>query len=196
MLTDPTKAERIERYLDASTEVPERADLAFVFGTRYRDPAYIAADLARRDVVQYVVLTGGDNPYTGKKEADAHLEILRREGIPSGRIILENESRNTPENVLCALPKIQERISLEHIEAVVVVAKWYHSRRAMMTLKRHLIEGIRYYAVVYEPEGVRRSIWWKEESSCGRVMKEWRNIPRYLAQGDIIEIREMGNAFV
>lgn len=196
MLIDQAHAERIARYLDTSTAMPAQADLAFAFGTRHREPACIAARLAQQGIVQYVVLTGGINRYTGKKEADAHLEILRQKGVPSDTILLENESRNTSENVLYALPMIQEHLSLERVEAVVVVTKWHHSRRAMMTLRRHLPQGTRYYAAVYEPEGVRRSDWWRREESYRRVMKEWQNIPRYLAQGHIARIKAVGDAFV
>jgi len=89
----------------AAEAAPGQADLAFVFGTRHSEPAYIAADLFRRGVVNYVTLTGGNNRLTGENEALAHLAILIRERVPQERIIVEDSSTNTLENVLFARPR-------------------------------------------------------------------------------------------
>ena len=86
------------------------------------------------------------------------------------------------------MPKIAARIDLEHIRAIVAVAKWYHSRRALMTLKRHFPPGIRYFIKTYEPGGFERANWPQKAQVARRVLKEWRAIPRYLAQGHIAEI--------
>lgn len=112
------------------------------------------------------------------------------------RTVVEDESANTLENVLFALPAIDRRVDIGSIESVVVVTKWYHCRRAMMTLKRHLPAAIRYYAVTYEPRGMERSDWWQSEVGRGRVLKERECISKYLAAGDIGEIREENGAFV
>jgi len=111
-------------------------------------------------------------------------------------MIVESSSTNTLENVTLALPAISARIDLHCIEAIVVVAKWYHCRRATMTLRRHLPPGIRYYAMTYEPEGFARRDWHLDGAIVRRVRKEMSNIPRYLALGHIAEIRRDGDAFV
>jgi uncharacterized SAM-binding protein YcdF (DUF218 family) len=188
------EAERIAQFL-ALEAPPRQADLAFVFGTRHPDPAYIAAELFGQGVVRYVALTGGHRRL-GVHEALSHLKILLDAGVPRERVIVERSSTNTLENVTLALPLIADSIELECIEAVVVVAKWYHCRRATMTLKRHLPPGIRYYTRTYEPNVVRREDWHLDPEATRRVLKEWRNIPRYLAQGDIAEVQWDGDAFV
>jgi len=180
----------------AAEAAPGQADLAFVFGTRHDEPAYIAADLLRRGVVSYVTLTGGRNRLTGENEALAHLAILVREGVSPERIIVENSSTNTLENVTFALPKIAARLPLDSIQAVVVVTKWYHCRRAIMTLKRHLPPGIRYFTRSYEPRDVTRQDWYLRAEAARRVLKEWQCIPAYLQQGHLAEIRREGGAFV
>ena len=185
MFLNREEAERIAQFLDLGVE-PNHADFAFVFGTRFPEPAYIAADLFRHGVVNYVTLTGGNNRATGANEASAHLEVLVREGIPQDRIIIENESTNTLENVVFALPKIAACIHLESVKAVVAVAKWYHCRRAIMTLKRHLPEGIRYFTKSYEPSGIARLDWYFNEESTRRVLKEWQCIPKYLKQMEMV----------
>jgi uncharacterized SAM-binding protein YcdF (DUF218 family) len=195
MLITQDEARCITQYLDVNTAVPRQADVAFVFGTRHPEPAYLAADLVKRGIVRYVILTGGDNRRTGVDEAKAHLEILLRGGVARDCIVVEGESTNTLENVVYALPKMAGCIDPKSIQSIVVLTKWYHCRRAMMTLKRHWPEGIRYFAASYEPSGATRSDWWLNEEGCRRVLKEWCNIPEYLKRGDIAEIREDDGAF-
>lgn len=196
MLVAQMEALRITRYLEVKTVVPEWADLAFVFGTRHHEPAYSAVDLVVRGIVHRVVLTGGRNRLTGEDEASSHLQILLSNGVQRGHIIVERESTNTLENVVLALPQVASTIDPKDIRAIVVITKWYHCRRAMMTLKRHLPAGVRYYAEGYEPTGVTRSDWWLSDEGCKRVLKEWRNIPRYLRRGDIAEMAEGTGAYV
>ena len=189
------EAGRIAEFL-AVDAAPTQADLAFVFGTRHGEPAYIAVDLFRRGVVNYVTLTGGNNRLTGDNEALAHLAILTREGVPPERIIVEDSSTNTLENVVFARPRIAACLPLASIQAVVVVTKWYHCRRAIMTLKRHLPPGIRYFTRSYEPSDVTRQDWYLHAEAARRVLKEWQCIPAYLQQGHLAEIRREGRAFV
>ncbi len=143
MLIEREEADRIAQYLDLCAP-PQPADLAFVFGTRLAQPAYLAAELFWRDLVRYVVLTGGVNQTTGVQEAVLHSEILLEGGAPEDRIILETRSVTAFQNVELALPEIAARLDLGSIRAITVVVKWYHSRRCLMTLKRHLPAVIRY----------------------------------------------------
>jgi uncharacterized SAM-binding protein YcdF (DUF218 family) len=179
---------RMTQYIDISTAEPAQADLAFVFGTRHPDPARIAADLFVRGVVGHVVLSGGKSRVDGTDEARTHLKILLDRGVPREAILVEDRSNNTYENVVLALPDIAARIGLNGIRSVVAVAKWYHSRRAVMTLKRHFPPGTRYYVASYEPDGFERANWHRREPVVRRVIKEWHAIPRYLEQGYIAEI--------
>ena len=189
------EADRIAAFLDAHAET-DRADLAFVFGTLLPDPAYVAADLYRRGVVPLIVLTGGANRYTGGVEAQAHLAILTSLGIPREHIIVESESTNTRENVVFALPKIAAVTDVSRLRSVVAVVKWYHARRALMTLKRYFPSGVRYFTRCYEPEGITRSQWYLDDESTAPVLKEREAIPRYLEWGDIAEVTRERGAFV
>ena len=189
-----SEADDIAAYL-ALDAPPKRADLAFVFGTRHPEPAHLAAGLYARGLAQHIVLTGGQGR-TGVHEALRHLDILLAQGVPCERIVVEGASTNTLENVTLALPLLTERLDLDRVETIVVVTKWYHCRRAMMTLRQHLPEGIRYYTRIYEPDVVRRASWHLDPEATRRVLKEWHNIPRYLARGDIREVRRDGDAFV
>lgn len=195
MITE-AEAKRITCYLDVQTVLSEQSDLVFVFGTRHPEPAQVAADLMKRGMGRFLVLTGGNNPINGMGEALTHLKIVLGQGVERERVIVESESTNTLENVVFAIPKITERVTLDRVKSVVVVTKWYHCRRAMMTLRRHFPPGIRYFAASCELEEIRGSNWWQTREGERRVLKELDRIPKYLSVGDIEEIRSENGAFV
>lgn len=196
MMVTEQEAQGVTQDLDVRTAFPEHVDLVFVFGTRHPEPAYTAPALIKRRVGDIAVLTGGTDRATGADETSAHLEIMLRRGVPQERVIVEDASTNTLENVTVALPRIGARVDLEKLGAVGVVTKWHHCRRAMMTPKSQLPAGIRYIAVTYEPEGIARSNWWRGERECRRVLKERDRIPRYPLSGHVAEIAEDNGAFV
>ncbi len=195
MLT-PAEIDRITRYLHIESGTPVQADLAFVFGTRYSDPLNIVRHLYQQRIVPHIVLTGGINRHTGINEALTHYDILTAAGIPDDAIIIEAESTNTYENAVFARPKISERIPLEKLRSIIVIAKWFHARRATMTLKAQMPTGIRYYMQTYAPENTAPENWHVEEENRQRVLKNWRGIPVYLKRGHIVEIRQIDDYWV
>jgi uncharacterized SAM-binding protein YcdF (DUF218 family) len=195
-LFDKKEIARTTRFLSIESDEPEQADLAFDFGGQSLDAAYIAADLFKRGVVRYVLVSGGHNSVTLADEVDAHLAILISEGVPADRIIVENEATSTYAQALMALPKLRERLDLDSIRSVVAITKWYHCRRAVMTLKRNWPEGIRYYAHCYEPEGVSRLDWHLHQFLTQRVLSELDRIPEYLEKDQIAEIQIEDGAWV
>lgn len=192
----PQQIQEINRYLDVSTGAPDHADLIFVFGTRFPTPAHIAADLFQRQIAPYIVLTGGVNRETGEHEALAHRDILIARGIHENRIIAETQSVNTLENVLFALPLIQQTMKQSPLQRVLAVVKWQHSRRALMTLKRHFPPGIRYYAITYAAGGVVKDDWHLSQEGRERVLKNWHGIPKYLERDHIAPITLDGDAYI
>ncbi len=190
------EARHIAAYLDVRTALPARADLAFVFGTRHPEPARLAADAYARSIVPLVVVTGGRNRHTGVVEAHAHRDLLLRLGVPFEAILVENASTHTGENVSLAVPMLGARLDLASLRSVVAVTKWYHARRAVMTLRRYLPAGVRYATLSYEPPEVRRADWYRGDEGQRAVMKEWHVIPDYLARGYLAEVCPEGDLYV
>lgn len=177
----------IIRYLDVSTPLPVHADVIFVFGTRLSTPALRAAELWQQNIAPFIVLTGGKNRYTGENEAQAHRQILLDAGVPKSRLIVEDRSTNTLENVTFALPLILEQV--ETLKSVLAICKWHHSRRALMTLKKHLPSGVRYYADTYEQFP-------RSEVDNPAIMKNWDSIPRYMEKGHLAPITPDGDGYM
>lgn len=186
--------ETITNYMHIQTALPQQADLAFIFGTRHLDPVELVVDLYQHKLVNKIVLTGGVNRHTKVNEAQAHLDFLLEQQIPYEAIILEDASTNTYENVVFALPRIGA--VLPFFETVLAIVKWYHARRALMTLKANFPPGIRYYVLNYAPEDVTPHNWHLTAGGQQRVLKNWQSIPRYLAAGHIAEIERQDDAYV
>lgn len=184
----------IAAYLDATTRVPDGGvDLIFVPGTRLVEPALIAANMLRAHVAPVAVLTGGVNERTGLGEAEEHCRVITKWGIPGDRLIVEDQSTNTLENARLSLPLVLSRCGKPL--RVLAIAKWMHSRRVLMTLKRNWPPGIRYYAFTYVPDGVTQSNWFDGPSSAD-VLRNWEAIPTYMAAGHLAEITRHGGAYV
>lgn len=200
---DRMTAGELTRYLDVGCPCPH-ADMAFVFGTRLPDPIPLVSALFHQQRIVWITLTGGVNRQTGIIEADVHYHVLVQQGVSPARIIVENRSTTTLENVTLAIPLIRERLDTERISSVVVVCKWHHARRAVMTLKRFWPRPIAFYAQTYEtaviPQTdesvpVARATWWQHPASRAMVRAEAHKIPRYLAQGNLTDITFVDGAW-
>lgn len=184
----------IAAYLDVTTEVPPGGvDVLFIPGTRHTEPARIAARMLDQQVAPIAVLTGGINHVTGMRESREHYRLLLEHGIAADRLIIEDQSTNTLENVTLSLPLLRERST--RINSVLAICKWMHSRRVLMTLKRNWPPGIRYYAETYAPHGVTPTNW-HSNPAASTVTHNWDCIPRYLAAGHLAELTPDGDAYV
>lgn len=224
---DAATAAPVARYLDCHTPA-ERADLAWVLGTRFPDPVPIAARLVLEDRVERVLLAGGVNRVDGTREALVHREALLRLGVPDDRIFVEGESVTTLQNVnfgvrllrgedwrvggpaghpSAGYPTERSRAhrqpgqswrpaALPVPGSVVAVARWYHSRRCLMTLRRYLPAGVRLLCETWERPGYSRRDWMGSPDAVRKVAKELRNIRYYLWRGEIAEVRWDGDAWV
>lgn len=85
-----------------------------------------------------VVVSGGMGPGETTTEASAMAAFLRRQGIDSHRILLEDRSVNTLENLRFSLDRIQEAHpdGLDAAPAVVVVTNGFHVLRSKMLARR------------------------------------------------------------
>lgn len=167
---------------------PQSCDIGFVFGTRLAGPVERAHEAYALGLVPRLVLSGGKNRHTGVVEADRMASELTGRGVPADCLLLENRSSNTLENVLLSREVIENRLGLENVRSMLVIAKHYHVRRAMMTLKRHFPAGTVLRPFPYDALGFTCSDWHEHEIGTELVMSEWGKIPKYLAKGDLAEL--------
>lgn len=167
---------------------PQKADLALVFGTRHSEAINKVFELYHDGLVPKILVSGGINRVTEENEAKEMSDKLIKLGVKRDDIILENKSTNSLENVLFSKQVIDERIGFNKIKKIIAVVKHYHSRRALMTLKKHFPKTVELIPVSCEVYGFTIDNWFDNETGKEKVLSEWNKIPKYLAKGDIEEL--------
>jgi len=167
---------------------PQKADLALVFGTRHQEAINKVFELYRDELIPIILISGGINRVTGENEALEMSNNLIQLGVKKEDIILEEQSTNSLENVLFSKQIISEKIGFDKIKKIIAIVKHYHSRRALMTLKKHFPKTIELIPATYEIYGFTMDNWFNNEIGKEKVMNEWNKILSYLEKGDIEEL--------
>ncbi len=167
-------------------------DIALVFGTvnAWAGSVTRAAELYSRGLVPKLLVSGGPNEKWGITEGDWMKAKLIERGVPEGAILNENKSTNTLENAVFSRDLIDKEIGLQNIKTIIAVVKNYHARRALMTLRKHFPDHIKFKSAPYYSEyyGFTRDNWQDSSSGRDKVYEELEKIERYLAKGDIKEL--------
>jgi len=116
----------------------EKTDCIFVLGSHDTRVAGRAADLFLQGYAPYIVFSGGlGNLTTGifqKPEAEIFADIAIARGVPKDKILIENRSTNTGENVQFTKQLLAERGLDFH--SFILVQKPYMERRTYATFKK------------------------------------------------------------
>ena len=109
----------------------EKADVIVGFGCYDEDIPRRCAELFHRGFAPYVCFSGGLGRNTSgiwsKSEAERFAAIAMAEGVPENRIILENKSTNSAENLLFT-PKVLAEKGIK-AEKIIAVHKPYMEKR-------------------------------------------------------------------
>lgn len=114
-----------------------KADLIFVLGSSDIQVAHRASELFLQNWAPLVVISGGYGRRTkemwGRPEADVFCDVMVKNGVPRAKILLENKSANTGENVIFTKKLLEEK----RIEpkTILAVQKPFMERRAYATIK-------------------------------------------------------------
>lgn len=185
---DKAEIERITDYIFLEDE-DKTADIALVFGTGFwQYPLGKVLELYQSGSISKVVFSGGLNERTGKNEAQKLAQEALRWGIEGNDIIIEDRSRNTLEKVLFSRDVLSQKIGLENIDSIVAVVKSYHSRRALMTMKRHFPEHIVLKSCTYPIYDITKDNWHLSAEGREKVLGELEKIEVYLTRGDLAEL--------
>lgn len=146
--------------------------MALVFGTRHQEAIRKVFELYRDRLIPKILVSGGVNRVTKKNESKEMSNVLIQLGIKEDNIILENKSTNTLENVLFSKQVIGEKIGFSKIKKIIVVVKHYHSRRTLMTLKKHFPKTVDVIPVTYDIYGFTMDNWFNNETGKEKVLNE------------------------
>jgi uncharacterized SAM-binding protein YcdF (DUF218 family) len=114
------------------------ADVIIALGNSDVRTAQKAAELFNQNMGQWLVTTGGYGRLTKdefqKPEAQIFAQEAVRLGVPEDKIIIEDQSTNTFDNLRLTRQHLDERGIA--VKKVIVVTKPYMERRALATVKK------------------------------------------------------------
>ncbi|MEV0620490.1 YdcF family protein [Nonomuraea sp. NPDC050404] len=199
-MTDDITAEQVSAitaFVDTEAPPPDDRPTALVlFGTNQIRPAEIAVKLYHRGLAPLIICTGGVNRHDGINEARTFHRFLLERGVPDKAIRCEDRSLNTWQNVEYAAPFLCE--ALEAGLGITAVCKWYH-RRAIHLLKTLMPAIGSFHGITWEPlyagEPVTRASWPANPEGRRRVIREWEEVSRRVAEGSFEDVRLVRGAW-
>lgn len=116
----------------------EKSDCIFVLGSNDTRVAERGAQLLLEGWAPYIIFSGGSGALTrhifDKPEAEIFADIAIRMGVPPEKILVENKSTNTGENV--EFTKALLHSNKLDPQKFILVQKPYMERRALATFKK------------------------------------------------------------
>ena len=123
----PERVAALTAAVDIDAPPPDGEPVALVlFGANQAAPAQIAAARYHAGTAALVIATGGVNRHNGIVEGREFARQLTQAGVPGDVIRVEDQSKDTWQNVELSLPHLREALALGL--RLAVVSKWYHLR--------------------------------------------------------------------
>lgn len=167
------KLTRLWDYL-AEEDSLQNADLVFVFGGAGLSRSRKAVELYKNEVAPKIIFTGKQPSYSedvSKSEAEIGADFALDHGVPEESIILEMESKNTPENVINSLQILKEMSLLP--KKIILVTNSYHMRRSYYTFKAALDFPTELIRRTSEHERFNRDTFFKDRDGFTYVIYEY-----------------------
>ncbi|HTR90358.1 MAG TPA: YdcF family protein [Trebonia sp.] len=189
MADDDLSAGQIEALsaaADISAPPPDGVPVALVlFGTNKQDaPVRIAAGRYQAGTAPLIIATGGINRHDGSTEGREFARRLAAAGIPAEAVRVEDQSKDTWQNVELSLGYLREALGLGL--PLVAVSKWHHLR-AVYCLRTQLPAAVPLYAIGWNPiyggQLVTRQTWPQVPDGRRRVIRETSEVARRIEDG-------------
>lgn len=165
-----TPEEKWELVCKDAREDGESADVAILLGCPPRgavERAKCAAGLYLSGRVKYIVASGGvEWEWQGEMICEALLmrRVMVEAGVPDEAILIDNEARTTPENMICSTLVISRNLKLSRTESVIIVTSEFHIQRSMALAKALLPRKFKIFACPAIPKESRQE-WLKNEKN-------------------------------
>lgn len=156
------------------------ADMAIVFGMNSPElPVACALEVFHAGLVRLLLFTGGHNERLGRAEAHEMAELARRDGIPDDAILIEDQARNTEENIRFSRRLLEDRLGPGAVRSVMLLTIHYHLRRARLAARRHFPADVDLSWTCYPSRHYTSRNWFEVEKGRRDVKAEIDKIRRY-----------------
>lgn len=179
--------ETVDRLLFRGIEdTGEKAECIIVLGSakavKYRVPAAFAAYKAGR--APKIMVCGGS--LAGEApEAEQMCKALLELGVPEEDIIVENASRNTIENFLFALVKLQREFTLNKVKRVLLVTTAFHMHRSISAARYLFPAHVKIVPCPANDTSTKRDNWMNTPAGISRAKGESMKIVEWVKNGVI-----------
>ena len=169
-------------YLFIATPI-KPADLLIVFGTTYGIDKYVdgVCDIVERKLTKTILLTGkneSENIYNHLIQRDKNI-------LDKAKVLLENNSANTSENLQFSLPLLKKEFGeVENIKSIIGLGKNWVARRFLMTMAKYFPTADKMFCPI-NVYNVNKENWYKNKELYQKCLNEWHKIPIYLEKGYI-----------
>ena len=166
-----------------------RADVCIVFGNKAHPDhlAAHAADLYHQGYFNRLVVSGGPITDDGRTEAHRMRDVLIARDVPAEDILVENQARDTPENVTYSIALLDEEIGLGNIKSVLAIGHIHASRRFVMTLEQQWPQVIKMFSTD-NCFRAPKELWHTDPEFREMVLIEYERIAGHKSRGIIREI--------
>jgi uncharacterized SAM-binding protein YcdF (DUF218 family) len=172
----------------AINDKPENSDIIFLFGGAILNTPQKGLELFNQGLAPYIVTTGlggtFGNPEWTKPIADMFTNYLVEKGIPQEKIIIQNTSTNTPEDVKIAIPLLR-KMNIPHSSAIIV-SRPVHQRRAYATFAKLYPEIKLINAPCFETEPTQIEDQNELVYVATRCLQEYERLITYGEKGDLV----------
>lgn len=182
-------------------------DAIFVFGGSHPGLWQTAARAYHAGLGKTIIATGGHKPgvihhpaWADGTTPEAH--VIRRElirlGVPGERIVLEDRSTNSLENVLFA----KEVYDFSQVQRILVVCKSYGVGRQCRTLRRHIPKTVMLIPYPFDTElggvwpPITRETWMDHAEGRAYVLTQVTKIHTYGGLGHLEPVEGLSPALL
>ena len=169
----------------------EFAEYGIVFGCDFESEMKMriegAIGLIQKDRVGALILSGGYTGATDRSEAEVMKSTAVESGIAPDRLILEDQSRTTQQNMLrCGDLLVARHGNVNGLSVVLITSDWPMSRAWMMA-KRYLPDSIR---VLCAPQRTTCNVDdWSETIQCACLVRSELARVRHAMQKGFLDPR-------
>lgn len=186
---DNLSDEIIDRLLfEGLEDIGEKVDCIIVLGSikavKYRVPVAVEAYRVGRS--DKILLCGGKLRSFAEgsmSEAAKMRQKMLELGVPETSILMEENSQNTIENILCALLELQRAMWLNRIKNVLLVTTTYHMRRSIQIARYLFPAHIKVYPCPADDTMTTRSNWMDTVDGRERAKEEALKIVKCVKNG-------------
>lgn len=158
-----------------------QADATIVLGnTLWHRPLLRAIELYQIDPSGAYIFCGGFNPKLGFSEAIAMQQEWLNRHFPSDRVLIDDQSTNTFENMVNAKNTLDKNQLLRPDMAINLISINYHMRRSLETCRHVFGKQIRLGSINYPSRYCDSAGWHENKIGKQLIVSEAIKIKKYL----------------